>query len=1119
MSTRAPSVEEVRRSLEDTWVYWWGFSLGTCIVLAGCVSLGVLFLFALIDALVWLPQLVLGILFVVWVGLTLAAGAATGAIAHRGYRSLAATARRIEMEAPEYGSHLINLVEFSEAEEESSDRFRRAALAQATAALGGAPLTHVARRESRWRRLLLSLQTPRDLAEACVLLLAILAFGRICYLAVPTWSSSVSRLVHPWAFVPAVGAVKIGTVTPGDADILMGSEVFLTAEIDNPSGRAYPATLHVRRPGEREAIVEMAADPANRRFTAALPRMTAALDYFVQIGDSQSRLFHLGVCQKPAIADVDVTYRYPEYLGRPAATVAQKHADLEAPQFTYAELHIHPLTPIASGHIEIEGQILRGGVLDGGHTLLVNLLLDRSTTFTVHLVTLAGQTDRAPRVNTIRVLPDAPPTVQLVQPAAGVVAAPGSFLAFVVRAGDDNGLGQVKIEMKRGGTAPPKAASVETVMTWTAFPTPTSALLHHSMPLEKARFQPGEVFLFRAVAQDRRRLEIEVAGRKQTLLPQETATPWQEIKLISSQAKSAAELAQLDQLRAALGKILAQQVKARVAAGGLRQSPADEPRRIAAEVQVMQTAIQKATVAVADSIGRTEDTYRLDVKHAASKLGLGDMLTAIRQAEALARSPKPEEAHRLTTTQDRILDVLRRMINEVRRDTAEQLSQMKERPASDLPPDVRQKLQDLKDKLKEFLDQQKKVIEATENLAKMPAEDFTDKQEKQLQSLAKAEDDWSRFMADKHSDLSKLPEQDFSNPSLLEEMIEVQTELKMAKDALTKKAADIAVPLEQLGAEMAKEITSNIEKWLPDTPDRERWSQEEPLTDAMKEAPMAELPRELEDLVGKLMEEEEDLMDELEDASSSWADSIDKGAGWDAADGPISNMSAKGVTGNRLPNSNEIGGRSGEGRQGKSSGEFVGDSATGKGGRKTPSRLTPEPHMKGQVKDSSKDPTGGATGGGKESGQGGQGLHGPVPDRPERQLERLAGKQAELRNKAETVDLRFQVLRYHHADLKKTIEMMKGVENDLRSGRYQNALRRREVLVEGMGQVRTCLKGEFAIRSDTTPNLPSDIQKEVLGSMQEASPAGWEQLNRQYFDRLGSTPAAALSPAKPLPSK
>ena len=43
-------------------------------------------------------------------------------------------------------------------------------------------------------------------------------------------------------------------------------------------------------------------------------------------------------------------------------------------------------------------------------------------------------------------------------------------------------------------------------------------------------------------------------------------------------------------------------------------------------------------------------------------------------------------------------------------------------------------------------------------------------------------------------------------------------------------------------------------------------------------------------------------MDEAEDVSSSAIDSLDKGAGWDAIDGPISDNSAKGVTGNRLPN-------------------------------------------------------------------------------------------------------------------------------------------------------------------------------------------------------------------------
>ena len=118
---------------------------------------------------------------------------------------------------------------------------------------------------------------------------------------------------------------------------------------------------------------------------------------------------------------------------------------------------------------------------------------------------------------------------------------------------------------------------------------------------------------------------------------------------------------------------------------------------------------------------------------------------------------------------------------------------------------------------------------------------------------------------------------------------------------------------------------------------------------------------------------------DVEDVTSSWLDSLDKGAGWGAGDGPISDMSAKGVTGNLLPNQNEVGGRSGEGRTGRSHGQMVGDTAEGKGGRETPTRLDPEPFEQGSVKDTAKNDPGGATGGGKLSGFGAEGLRGPAP--------------------------------------------------------------------------------------------------------------------------------------------
>ncbi|MGA2702887.1 MAG: hypothetical protein ABSH35_17560 [Isosphaeraceae bacterium] len=1106
----SPQAEVVTARLRKTWLQWWTFSCWSGAILAAAVSLATLMLFVLVDALLKLPQRALVSLFAVWAVLSLAAIAALLVRQRRGRRSLAATARRVELAFPELESHLINLVQFAGRDGLEADPFRQAAIAQSAAAVAGFPFDQAATRENRWRRFLLCMQTPRDLCESFVLLALVLGLAVLCSAVVPAWGSSTRRILHPFTFVPSLGSVKIVKITPGDTEVLIGSSLQIAAEIDNPARQPLAATLFVRQADKPEAAQAMLPDETGGKYVAALSQILAPLQYRLQIGDTQTQLYKVAVYEKPTVALVEAAYEFPAYLERPRETVKQNQGDLEAPQFTRAELRIHPTAPIARGHLMVEGNSIDGQVSDDGKTLVAQLLLKDTTTYTIHLFTAGGHSDPQPRVNQVKVVTDAPPTVELVEPARETTIAVGTKPNVVVRASDDYGLGQVRIETRDDAPMGEKSGlAVKTVASWTKFAT-TGVVLDHPLELDPKAVKAGQTVWVRAVAQDRRQLELP----ELKLGPQESATPWQQIHIVAAEAKAKVELAQLESLRTALARILQDQLRARAAAAGLpRSSTEAEAGTLAALIRGQQLAVQQAATAVTELIGATEDPERLTIKRVVGKLAFSEMIQALRQAEALQQVKLVTELARpsaeLMATQDKIIDVLRRLMNEVRKDTADLLAEMKKRPGTELPSDVQSKLKDLKDKLDEFLKQQKKVIEATESLAKKPVEDFTEKDKLLLKELAATEDEWAKFMADKHTDLSKLPEQDFANPSLLKELVEVQTELKMAKDALTKKTADIAVPLEQLGAEMAKEMTTNIEKWLPDTPDRERWSQEEPLTDDMKEAPMAELPKEMEDIVGKLMEDEEDLFNEMEDASSSWADSLDKGAGWDAMDGPISNNSARGVTGNRLPNSSEIAGRSGEGRQGKSSGEFVGDTAVGKGGRNTPSRLTPDAFVKGQVKDYSKDPVGGATGGGKESGAGGEGLHGPVPNRPERDMGCLATKQAQLRNKAEGVDLRFKVLKYHHNDLKRMIDVMAAVEGDLKAGRYRSALRRRDVLIEGLGEVKTYLKGEFTVRQDQTANLPTDIQKEILGSMQEPSPPGWEELNRQYFERLTTAPATA----------
>jgi len=1134
----SPAAENVVRRLDSLRQQWWIFTLLSSLAAAASLSLGLFLIFMLADAVFRFPQSVLFGAFLCWVAVSL--GSLVWAVrrASRGHRTLEATARRVELEFPELQSSLINILQLAHDARQDNPAFCLAAVNQAVSRVNGVRLEETPFRRTRWERFRHCMQTSRDFLEWSGVLVTLILISIVLGLLLPNWSSAASRLLQPWQFVPSVGRIRILSVEPGNCEVFAGSTVKVTAKISMPGRGPYPGFLFAAAEGEPEQKIPMAAEKEGEEYVCTIPAVLTPLQYRLEIGDTQSSIYRVGITEVPAPQEVEVTYNYPPYMGRPPDTYRQRALDLRAPQYSEAVLRVLPSAVVSGGRVTVDGQVLVGSVEDGGRAFVVKIPMLKDGNFTVALQNAAGLTDPNPRTNRVTVVPDRPPTVEILKPVRQTSAAPGETVAVKVRATDDYAVGEIRLEMKvleQPDNGPPPAEGGEVsanapapqdekdlvrLHAWTAFEGTTTVLVEHSFVLQPEKFHPGQTVLIRAVAADKRNL----AKWGLDLRPQVSVGPWHAVKIIAGEEKTATALKDLESLRSAVFRILETQIRARATMGTLQAAAAPDPQAAAAslkEVRAKQVAVQSGTQEITATIQDTDSAERLAIKRVLNNLAVNEMLAAVQTSDALLRASgggKAEPYGELTSLQDRIIETLRKLLDLARQAQTELLAEAQKRPGGDLPNDVQKKLEEIQSKLQEFLEQQKKVIEASEELAKKPVEDFTEEDEQKLKELAQVQDDWSRFMAEAHSDLSKLPEQDFSSASMCQELVEIQTELKMAEDALLKKSADIAVPLEQLGYEMAEEITSNLEKWLPDTPDRERWSQEESLSDADKEAPMAELPGQLEDLIGELMEEEEDLFDEMEDVSSSAADSLDKGAGWDAADGPISNMSAKGVTGNRLPNTSEIGGRSGEGRSGKSSGEFVSDEAVGKGGRKTPSRLTADPYMQGQIKDHSKDPTGGATGGGKESGQGGQGLEGPTPPgHGPRELQRLAGKQAELRNKAEAIDAQMQVMNYHRTDMQRLIDLMAEVERDLLAGRYQNALRKREVVLESLASQKQYVGGEFEVKQDASANLPTDVQKEILGSAQDPTPPGWEDLVRGYYRRLmhGESGTTASRPSTP----
>jgi hypothetical protein len=208
------------------------------------------------------------------------------------------------------------------------------------------------------------------------------------------------------------------------------------------------------------------------------------------------------------------------------------------------------------------------------------------------------------------------------------------------------------------------------------------------------------------------------------------------------------------------------------------------------------------------------------------------------------------------------------------------------------------------------------------------------------------------------------------------------------------------------------------------------------------------------------------------------------------------------VTGNRMPNTSEIGGRSGEGRTGKSSGQFVEEEATGKGGRQTPSRLTPDPFEAGSVKDSSQEAATGSTGGGKDSGQGNEGFQGPVPPPIQEKLKRMNSMQQEIIEKARRVDYGLKKYGYPRGELPRTIEIMERMQQELAEGDISTFTKYRRVVLTDLRQVKQTTQKVKATRRDRSMPLPKELREEIASAERDPMPEQYEALIRSYFRAL-----------------
>ncbi|MCX7702741.1 MAG: hypothetical protein N2234_01370 [Planctomycetota bacterium] len=1024
----------------------------------------------LADNLLWLPNWLRGILFFVLLGGAVIVLLFYTVLPLKKRVSDVAVAVRVERSCGRSDNILVNAVQLSQ--EKRMDGvghvFVKAIVDEAAEFAERVDAEKVAPKER--------LKKAKWVALVCGCILLIYLVVAPAY-----FKNALTRYVRFSSFISPITKTKL-SVEPGDARVVWGEpfEVRVKVEGEIPSN----ASVKTRE-----------GTPVNMEFngsefTYKFVSVKEPFEYSVSAGDACSRFYMVEVVYIPRIERMDVTIEYPAYTGIEPLRIEETSGNIEVLVGSIVTIEVTAKQKLAEAKILLGNKVLEG-VIDGNRAVW-SLSPKESSQYRITLADFEGH--RTEYDYQLTVTQDEIPTIQCIAPASDMLINKDGKkheVALVYRANDDVGVRGVELEIKLPDGRTAKDG-------WQHQPGSRTVSGSYLLKIDTREFKSGDVVSFRFSCTDGHPSHKPATTRLYNLRIMDS----NDQKLLAS--RNILDLQQ--KIRELLGREIRLKDMTNEVLAVL--SGVDVKRRIE-QLEKQQMSIAEDTFKVAAAV-EPVSVYERRICDRLRSLSTGmmkDVVCLLKNASVGEGDIRKKSLTDALEKEDEIIAALKSLLEEIQAaitelkrsetvKTEEQKMSLKE---------AEQFLARLKESLQEFIKEQKEALEKSKELAKKQVEDWTKGDERLLGEALETEQKWEKYFEDLKDDLSRLPEQDFSDSTQAKELIEIYEEVKLAEDALTRRAVEMAVPHEQAATEKAEELTENLDRWLSDVRDYQKWVMEDiPEPD---EIPLTDLPDELEDIVGELIDEEEGLAEEVEDVSSGWADSLNKGAGWTAMDGPISNMSAKGVTGNLLPNKNEVGGRSGEGRMGRSSGQFVEQEATGKGGRQTPTRLTSDPYERGSVKDTSREAPGGATGGGKLSGMGKEGLRGPTPPELKQELERLASKQADIAQKAERLSRNFNKMGVDASGVEDAAGQMRAASEALRNGELNEFVQKKQLAVDRLKEQQAVVASEVRARQERLGAIPKDLREEIMNAIKEKMADEYKELLKAYYKNIADEAA------------